>query len=377
MAKKTKKKEKYITERISKAGTHSYEICIRAYDQTFRKSVKISDFDTPSQAMAFACQLRDENLEKMRKGYTVSNFKTVEQLYQKTFELFPVRVKTRMKHDIVYRMVIQPYSDLPIDKIKSADIQKTINEYARNHCRKDTSRVLTIWRRMYKVCALLDINIIDRTIAVIIPDCAESKSRGKEISQSDLQTFCEALLEYNSTSLTGSYRSKAIFYGIQIMKFCGLRPSETFALLKSDINLIKGHISITKASRSTQESILDISKTKTSKSVRNVPIPPELRPILQECLQWSRNEILLADFYGNLMDIDDIDTLIRNVRKKAKVDFTLYMLRHQFSTDLMSEGTPPNIIRDLMGHESASMSLDYAVSNEKDRIKAISERKFS
>ena len=148
MAKKTKKKEKYITERISKAGTHSYEICIRAYDQTFRKSVKISDFDTPSQAMAFACQLRDENLEKMRKGYTVSNFKTVEQLYQKTFELFPVRVKTRMKHDIVYRMVIQPYSDLPIDKIKSADIQKTVNEYARNHCRKDTSRVLTIWRRM-------------------------------------------------------------------------------------------------------------------------------------------------------------------------------------------------------------------------------------
>ena len=59
MAKKvTKKKEKYITERISKAGTHSFEVNIRAYGQTFHKNVKISDFDTPTQALQFACKIR-------------------------------------------------------------------------------------------------------------------------------------------------------------------------------------------------------------------------------------------------------------------------------------------------------------------------------
>ena len=53
------------------------------------------------------------------------------------------------------------------------------------------------------------------------------------------------------------------------------------------------------------------------------------------------------------------------------------MLRHQLSTDLFSSGTPANVIRDIMGHESASMSLDYAVSNEKDRKNAMDKRKFS
>jgi len=50
------------------------------------------------------------------------------------------------------------------------------------------------------------------------------------------------------------------------------------------------------------------------------------------------------------------------------------MLRHQFSTDLHNAGINPAVIRDLMGHESATMSLDYAVSDEKDRIKAINQR---
>ena len=68
---------------------------------------------------------------------------------------------------------------------------------------------------------------------------------------------------------------------------------------------------------------------------------------------------------------------IINIRKfffPVKVTFTLYMLRHQFSTDLHNAGINPAVIRDLMGHESATMSLDYAVSDEKDRIKAINQR---
>ena len=91
-------------------------------------------------------------------------------------------------------------------------------------------------------------------------------------------------------------------------------------------------------------------------------------------MAWSLNDILLSDRAGRLMDIDDIDTLVGNVAKKAMVKFTLYMLRHQFSTDLHNAGTNPAVIRDLMGHESATMSLDYAVSDEKDRIKAINQR---
>lgn len=376
MPRKSTKKEKYITERTNKKGG-SFEVCVRAYGQTLRKSVLISNFATRKEALDFACQLRDETLMKMRQGYTVSQFKTVRELYEKTFDLFPVRLKTRMKHDIFFRQAIEEYADKTIDTITSADIQTSINKYASTHTKMQVVQMLAVWRRIYKACAMMNINVIDRTVAVRIPECQKGNPRKKEISSEDLKTFCDALLEYNAASVVGSYDCQAIFYAIQIMKFCGLRPAETFALTKSDIHMLEGYISINKAVRSTADSKVDIGRTKTEKSVRNVPIPEALKPILKECMTWSKHEQLLADYYGNLLQIDKVDTIILHVKKRVHIDFTLYMLRHQFSTDLHNSGVTPNVIRDLMGHESATMSLDYAVSNENDRKKAINNRKFA
>lgn len=380
MAKKatSKKKEKYITTRHQKTGD-SYEICIRMNDQTFRKSVRISDFETSRQALDFAVQLRDETLQKMRTGYTVSGFKTVSEIWKKSYDLYPVRLKTKERHQAFYNLGIAEYGDTPIDKITSADIQTSVNKYARTHTEEQTSHFLAVWRRIYKTCAMMDINVIDRTVPVTIPECAQGNPRAKEISKEDLERFCKALWNYNAASVSGSYRAHSVFFGIQIMLYCGLRPQEVFALHKSDINLIQGYINIDKSSHSTYDSYLDIGKAKTDYSVRHVPIPDPLRPILIECMNWSKHDILLADYYGNLQDIDDIDTLIRNVRNKKDVDvnFTLYMLRHQFSTDMLNSYIPLNVLRDLMGHASGTMSLDYAVSKEEDRILAMKKRIFS
>ncbi|MCR5794955.1 MAG: site-specific integrase [Solobacterium sp.] len=372
-AKKTTKKEKYITLRTSKKGTESYQITIRAYGQTVMKSVLISDFPSKKSALQFACQLRDEMLVNMAKGISVSQFKTVAELYQETNNLITMRMKTKDKHDIYYRQGIEKYGKLTIDKITSADIQQSINEYAKTHTKRATSGLLAVWRQIYKVSALLGINVIDRTVAVVIPECVQGTPRKKDISDEDLKTFCDCLVEYNSASITGHYRSMALFYAIQIMRYTGSRPAECFALRREDINLIAGNISVNKAVRSTHESYNDIGATKTEKSRRIVPISEKLRPILRECLAWSRHDFILADYHGNLFSIDDIDTLVLHVRKQCGVDFTLYMLRHQFSTDLYRAGVASPVIRDLMGHESATMSLDYATSNDADRATAINE----
>lgn len=384
MAKKTTaKKEKYITERISKAGTHSLQVCIRAYDQTFRKSILIDDFENRKQAMEYAKQLRDETLTKMRAGYTVSKFLTVEQIYQKTFDLLPVRLKTKKKHDTFYKQAISQYGGLDIDKVTTADIQISLNTYAKTHTKQQVIQLLAVWRRIYKCCAMLNINVFDRTVGVITPAGIMGNPRKKDISSEDLDTFCDALLSYNEASISGNYYCRAIYYGIQIMRFCGLRPAEAFALTRNDINMAAGYLDVNKAVRSSYDSIVEIGDTKTTKSRRRMPIPEALKPILKECFEWSRNEILLSDYYGNLLKIDEVDTLIGNVRKKLRtkeginIEFTLYMLRHQFSTDLMSAGVTPNVIRDLMGHESATMTLDYATSKEDDRANAINNRQFS
>ena len=106
-------------------------------------------------------------------------------------------------------------------------------------------------------------------------------------------------------------------------------------------------------------------------------IPAELKPILIDCLRWSKYDMLLADYFGKIIDIDTSNRIITKVKKTAGIEFNMYMLRHQFSSDLFRSGTDPAVIRDLMGHESATMSLDYATTKEEDRKKAVDKRKFS
>lgn len=368
-----KKKHRFIREIESKKGTISYRVFIRFNGQTFSKCVCTSDFDTKGQALNEAIRIRDEALVKMRTGYTVSNFKTVADIYNETFTILPVRMKTKIKHDYFFKYGIQPYADKPIDKITSGDIQKSLNKYAKDHTKRQVQGLLAIWRRIYKTAAMLNINVIDRTIAVVMPECMKGTPRKKTISPEDLETFCSTLWDYNA----GSHKSRSVYYAIRVMQYCGLRPQEAFALMKSDIDLISGTISINKSVHSTVDSMLDIGNTKTDTSVREVPIPDQLRPYLTDCMKRTVNDFLFTDRAGNLLSIDYIDMLVRNVCKQAKVYFTLYQLRHQFSTDLLNSGIPVHTVRDLMGHTSATMSVDYAVSNENDRKEAVNNRKFS
>ena len=217
----------YVTERISKAGTHSLQITIRKNGQTFMKSIRIDEFDTPKQAMMFATKLRDEKLSDLNKGLTVKTAYTVKDLYDKSFELLPVRLKTVDRHNAFFNKGIADYKDVLITELKAFDIQTSINRYARDHTHRQTEGLLSIWRRIYKTAALLEIAVFDRTVGISIPECAEGNPRPKTITSEDLQIFLDELITYNQASVTGSYYCHAIYYAIQIMRYTGvLRHNE-------------------------------------------------------------------------------------------------------------------------------------------------------
>lgn len=374
------KKEKYIYLKKNASGNKIIQIQISAYDQTYRQTLNLKHYETEKEAWQVAKNIRDRKLVEMASGYTVSNFKTVKEIFLKSYEVLPVRKKTVDRHKHFYKVGIDKYSNVKIDKITSADIQESINTYSRTHTREQTSHLLAVWRRIYKTAVMLNINIPDRTIPVIVPECKKEEPRKKDISPEDLTIFLETLEEYNSGEIRAAYENKCLYYAIQIMRYTGIRPAECLALSRNDIFITSdktGYISINKAVHSTIESRNEIGTTKTAKSNRVVPVPADLVQILKECLAWSKYELIFSDYYGNLQDIDKVSDYIRRVARKAGVQFNLYMLRHQLSTDLFSTGINPAVIRDILGHESIDMSLYYAVSKEEEKEKALEKRKFN
>ena len=374
-----KKKEKFIREITLPSGSHVLRVEIRQKGSRFTQNVQMKDFASPAAALAAAVRIRDQKLVEFQLAGKTEDLRTVKELYLRSYEIFPVRLKTRYRHDLYFKNVMQPYEDKAIQSLKRADIQESVNKFAETHTAAETKKMLAVWRRIYKTASFLELPVPDRSTGIVIPEGIVPVHREKTLSQSDLETFCEALLSYNEASIAGSYTNKAVYYGIRIMQFCGLRPAETFCLTRSDIDLEKQVIRVNKAVRSSRDELVSIGSTKTDKSSRWVPVPDQLVPILRECLEWCiHDDLLLADYQGELLEISWIDTLIGNVRKKCPgIRFNMYMLRHSFATDLIKAGVPLNVVRDAMGHEDSSMSLSYVTTQFEDIKKAMNSRKIT
>ena len=200
--------------------------------------------------------------------------------------------------------------------------------------------------------------------------------REKAISYDEFIQFVGALRDYAEQS---KRYSKKVFADIEsllwIMYYTGARIAEILAINASDLDRQSHTLQINKAVGSTPRSTRQIITTKTPQSVRSIPLSPSAEAVLDALVQRSRTEPLLTASDGLPYEIDYISNVIALVSKKAGIRFNAYMLRHLFSTSMFQQGTDPAVIRDLMGHSSKSMSLDYARSSFEEREQAIKNRK--
>lgn len=378
---KIRKPKKDMDYLYLRNNNRSIEIKIRRKDaKNYSKTIHVSDYGTLDRALAEARKLRNKKLVEIDENRLIVHTPTVEELFNKSFELIPLSIKTKYKHQNIYKNSIIEYSKIPIDKINLADVQTCINDFAKEHSENQVNRCITVWRRIFQSAKMEGYQIPNLADAVIKPKCKPSKKAKKiNLTLQTLNQFIDAVEHYNTDTPFGRYNSILVSYLIKVLAFTGMRPAEALALKRDDFHFQEtgNYISITKACGSNETAKQRIIHTKTKKSVRNVPISDDLLPIVKSLLAWTHHDFVFSDFNGDLIEIDDLCTYILNVSKKSNIPFNLYSLRHKFSTDLIKEGTDPATLRDLMGHESSAMSLYYAYSNEQDRIDAVNNRKMA
>ena len=370
------KDTKYIRRRKRSYG-YAYLIEIPFTDETgslrrFTETVKVIDYGSEKSALLAAQQIRNNALIDIQSGKLRRSFPTVANLYRRKWELMPLSINTHEKQDAIYAAAIAPYGDKLINDVTVEDIQMCVNTYAESHSDDAVSRLMTVWRQIYKACTILGYSVADQTQAVIVPK-SKVISRRKDVRMSyeDFKTVLDGLLTYNGGE---TYDRRGIWFMLQIMYYTGCRPAEALALTADDIT--DQYISITKAVGSTTKDKRQIVPPKTEASIRRVPVSPQLLPILHDLKRWSQHTYLLADHHGDLRNIDEVSNTIHLVAKKHHVKFNAYMLRHLMSSELLHRGDSV-VARDLLGHTSFSMTLDYARSTDDQLLEAIRDRSLA
>jgi integrase len=331
--------------------------------------------------MQAAIIIRDNALREINTGTLVKHVPTVEELYYQTKKLFNISIKTWKRHETTYKNSIKKYENREITSIKPIDVQESINESINNYSLEATQRVLSLWRQIYKAAAMNDILVADKTVAVTIPKSKAPAKQQKKvlISDEDFKQFIEYLEEtskYVRDSI-GRFRRIRIIYMLKIMFFTGIRPSECFALTKSDINLITNSITINKAIGSTSVKTRQVISTKTTQSIRTVPISKDLKPIIMRMIDEIKEEHLFYDHDGLPFETSFLSQFISRISNRIGIKFNMYMLRHRMATDLIQSNTSARTVQDILGHATYKQSVGYARSSDEDRKTAIDNRKLS
>lgn len=374
------KKERYIFE--SKDGKY-LRVQIRVGDSQFSKNIRIADYPTKARAMAAAKLIRDKALQERARSTLVVHSPTVAEIYERTPELFGYTQKTIIRHDHYYNAGIAQYGNIEIKDIKTADVMKSVADYAKDHSELAVERLICLWSTLFETAQMMDIPVPNRakTVRANKPKAQQPIQRRETFaSDEDIHKFLETLKTYGAHTPRGKQKSRCYYVLSMVMLHTGCRPAEALALSRDDIDLIARKIRFSKSVGSTTDEYgQQVKALKTSSSIREVPIDKELHEILIEYLYDKDvvvSDLLFPDVHGKPMEIRDVGTHIRNVSKKAGVHVNLYMLRHKFSTDMLKVADL-RTVQDLMGHESASMTLSYARSTEDDRKEAIDKRKLS
>ena len=311
---------------------------------------------------------RDKLLFQLKTFGNIPNKKvTVSDCYELTKRTYSLSLETQRKHDIRFKY-LEKYHSVPISKITAFDIQISLNEIS-DKSQDVINSVFTIWKQIYRTAILNDYVFQDQTIKVQVPK-SEKISFKKSVEMScSLNDAVSAVLNYGNNA----FNSKIIANALVVMAYLGLRPSEAYALTKSDINFQDKTISINKAIGSTTKKIVSVKTTKNISSIRTIPISEELIPHLIKCFDDQPNEYLFATESGEFITSRKYSDFIHNAMKKANINFRPYMLRHAFSSKLITSNTDVRTVQELMGHKNVDMTVDYARSSDKLKREAINK----
>lgn len=342
----------------------------------FTKTIHVNDYPSKTVAYTAARHIRDQaRLDYANSRLLPNRVPTVRELYLRKWELSGSSIKTKERQDSIFQSCLSQFSDVPLDEVSVADIQRSLVLYAENHSQDLVKRAITIWRQIYQCAIIEGINIADKT--VLLKPVKSKKIHKPRTHETDRETFLrfsDALLSYNAKDGKPCKPSQDIWYLLQIMYWTGCRVGEVLALDKNDYDPVRHILSVTKAVGSTSSNKRVVITTKTADSVREIPCTEELESVLRSLFEYSDTSPLLLYTDGKPYEIDYVSNYIHLVSMKSKIRFNAYMLRHLFSTSLFRSGQSSAVIRDLMGHASSTMSLEYASSSEEERAEAVRKR---
>lgn len=191
------------------------------------------------------------------------------------------------------------------------------------------------------------------------------------------KTECFTVAEQKKIEQAALSDKREKMKGIVLCLYTGLRIGELLALEWSDIDLSKAELSVTKSCHDAKGADGHYSRMtdtpKTEHSVRIVPIPKQLIPLLRSLRKKSNSTYVVADQNGEPPSVRSYQRSFELLLKKNHIVHKgFHYLRHTFSTRATESGMDIKTLADILGHENPTVTLKrYAHSLMEHKHEAV------
>lgn len=188
-----------------------------------------------------------------------------------------------------------------------------------------------------------------------------------ESAESDLTQF---LLCEESHVALGSLL--ALQVGLRIGEVCALRWCDID--FKNDIIHVRHTVSRVSAHSENQKTMLILDTPKTESSLRDLPIPSTLKDILWKAYLRRKSEFIVSDDL-NFVGTRTFDYQYRRMLETNGIQIiNFHTLRHTFATRCAESGMDAKTLSLLLGHSTASTTLNIYVHPSMEIMKQQIER---
>lgn len=157
----------------------------------------------------------------------------------------------------------------------------------------------------------------------------------------------------------------------------GLRRGEALALDKSDIDLSKNIITVSKSLEYKNGNQPSVKTPKTSAGVRSVPIPTILSIELKKYMDCLDSDLMFPcpksnrNPGGGYMTAKAYETLWAKYNQASGLNISAHQLRHGTATILFEAGVDAHTAKSILGHSNITTTLDiYTELRAKQREKS-------
>ncbi|MBU1557869.1 site-specific integrase [Patescibacteria group bacterium] len=211
------------------------------------------------------------------------------------------------------------------------------------------STVFTYWSRLNSFFSWLENNnYIEKNPLPKMRPAQPQYNDKKSLSKAELQKILVAI-DLHSTNPFLLKRDKVIVY---LLFYCGLRKGELASLRVSDIDFIRGAITIRGA-------------TSKSKKDRLLPLNPVLEMHLKDYISernkknYKTEYLLASNNCDKQLTFHGLKHWVKKFVELSGVKFHLHQFRHTFACGLAADGIGSYKLQKLMGHTDLRMTDRY------------------